>query len=265
MLLLGGLDPSGGAGITVDATVAALHGVEPLPVALTTTVQGLRGFVAKQPIAERVWREQVATVLADGKIAAVKVGYVGDPALVAVVAEAVRALPAGTHVVVDPVLSATAGGMHDGDALVAAYREHLVPLATLLTPNGPELQQLADGDAESLLRVEAPLRAESPLRSGAGAVLHKGGHGEGDQAIDELWTGEPPYRFARPRHDCGPVRGTGCALASAIACQLALARNLVESCRLAGDWLASLLVHVRPRPSGLPRLLPLNRGGTAPR
>lgn len=253
VLLLGGLDPSGGAGITVDATVAALHGIEPLPVALTTTVQGLRGFVAKEPIPERVWREQVATVLADGKVAAAKVGYVGDPELVANVAETLRSLPAGVPVVVDPVLSATAGGMHDGDALVAAYREHLVPLATLLTPNGPELLQLADGDAEAL------------LRSGAGAVLHKGGHGEGAEAVDALWTGEPPYRFARPRLDCGPVRGTGCALASAVACQLALRCSLVESCRLAGDWLASLLAHVRPRPSGLPRLLPLSRGGTSPR
>ncbi|MCK5944927.1 MAG: hydroxymethylpyrimidine/phosphomethylpyrimidine kinase [Planctomycetes bacterium] len=253
MLLLGGLDPSGGAGITVDATVAALHGAEPLPIALATTVQGLRGFVTAEPIAESVWREQIATVLADGKVGAVKVGYLGDPRVLAAVAEVLRPLRERVPVVVDPVLSATAGGMAGSAELVAAYREQLVPLATLLTPNAPELQQLAAGDPEAL------------LRAGAGAVLCKGGHGDGDQAVDELWTGEPPFRFARERFACGPVRGTGCALASAIAARLADRCGLVEACRLAGDWLASLLAGVKPRPSGLPRLLPLTRGGTAPR
>jgi len=250
VLLLGGLDPSGGAGITVDATVAALHDVAPLPIALTTTVQGLRGFVSAAPVSARVWRRQIEEALHDGPVAAVKVGYVGDAAVIAEVADALGSLVSAVPLIVDPVMSATAGGMGSGQSVVAAYRDALIPLATLVTPNSPELAQLGDGDPSVL------------LRAGAGAVLHKGGHSVGQDVVDELWAGGPPSRFVRPRLRCGLVRGTGCALACAIAARLALGSALSAACEGAGDWLASLLGAVQPRPDGLPQSLPLSRGGT---
>jgi len=251
VLLLGGLDPSGGAGISVDATVVTLLGGEPLPVAIATTIQGLRGFVDSAPIDPDIVSQQVATVLADAKVRAVKVGYLGSPAAVALVGELLAPLQGKAKIVLDPVLSATTGGMTSTDDLIAAYREVLVPLADVVTPNTPELQSLAAGDARQLLEL------------GVDAVLHKAGHQEGPQAIDELWTrelanDEPPYLFARERFDCGPVRGTGCALASAIATHLADKQSPVDACRRAGDWLGARLSRVMPRPSGLPRHLPLN-------
>ncbi|MFT4843656.1 MAG: hydroxymethylpyrimidine/phosphomethylpyrimidine kinase [Planctomycetota bacterium] len=257
VLLLGGLDPSGGAGITVDATVVSLLGGDPLPIALATTVQGLRGFVRSVAIDAAVIREQIRTVLADGPVGAVKIGYVGSVEQVIACAEALQPLRDVAKIVIDPVLSATAGGMNSGDELAVAYREHLVPFAHLITPNTPELAALADGRVGSLLEL------------GAQAVLHKGGHGDGPEAIDELWpgelwpgelvAGEPPIRFQRPRFDCGPVRGTGCALAAAIATHLADKRSLLDSCRTAGDWLGALLSRVKSRPDGLPSHLPFNQ------
>ena len=251
ILLLGGLDPSGGAGITADASVVSLLGGEPLPIALATTVQGLRGFVRSVPIDAAVIREQVDLVLADGPVSAVKIGYVGSAEQVVAVAELLQSLRDDAKIIVDPVLSATVGGMSSGDDLVVAYRQHLVPCADLVTPNTLELDALADGRAHSLLEL------------GAYAVLHKGGHGEGPDAIDELWTDDPlvedmPVRFHRLRFDCGPVRGTGCALASAIATHLASGRRLEDACRVAGDWLGVLLSQVKPRSDGLPSLLPLS-------
>jgi hydroxymethylpyrimidine/phosphomethylpyrimidine kinase len=251
ILLLGGLDPTGGAGLTVDAAVVSLLGGEPLPIALATTVQGLRGFVRSVPIDAAVIREQVGVVLADGPVSAVKIGYVGSAEQVVAVAEMLQSLRDVAKIIVDPVLSATAGGMSSGDDLVVAYREHLVPCAHLVTPNTLELGALTDGCAHSLLEL------------GAQAVLHKGGHGEGPDAIDELWTNElladgPPVRFHRSRFDCGPVRGTGCALASAIATHLASDRSLVDACRAAGDWLSVLLSRVKPRSDGLPVRVPLS-------
>jgi len=250
VLLLGGLDPSGGAGITLDAAVVSVLGGEPLPVAVATTIQGLRGFVQSVPLDLAVVREQVATVLADAPVRAVKLGYLGSAQVVIAVAEMLRPLRDAAQIVVDPVLSATAGGMAHDDALVAAYLEHLAPIASLITPNQPELKSLGGGEAAAL------------IERGSQAVLHKGGHGQGAEAVDELWTREleptePPYRFARGRFDCGPVRGTGCALASAVAVHLADRRSLVDACRSAGDWLHARLSRVTPRPSGLPRHLPL--------
>ena len=252
VLLLGGLDPSGGAGITTDATVVTLLGSEPLPVALVTTIQGGRGFLQSVLIDAAVVQEQIATVLADGPIRAVKVGYVGSALQVRAVADALRPLRSQAKIIVDPVMSATVGGMGMCEDLVAAYREYLLPIAQLITPNTPELQALAGGDARTL------------LDQGAEAVLHKGGHGNGPTVVDELWireapAGESPLRFERERFDCGPVRGTGCALASAIATFLADQRSLVDACRDAGDWLSALLSRVRPRPSGMPQHLPLHR------
>ena len=253
VLLLGGLDPSGGAGITVDATVVSLLGGVALPIAVANTVQGTRGFVRSTTVASEVIREQIATVLADGPVQAVKVGFVGAGEDVAMVAELVASLHGVAKLVVDPVLSATAGGMDRGDELVAAYREHLIPRADLVTPNTPELAALADGHVESLLGL------------GARAVLHKGGHGTGPDAIDELWLrdsaeGQPALRLPRPRRDCGPVRGTGCALASAIALHLANGVEVADACTAAGDWLGGLLSRVARRTDDRPSHLPFTRG-----
>ncbi len=249
ILLLGGLDPSGGAGLTLDATVVKFLGADPLPVALATTVQGLRGFVRCAAIEDELLDEQVATVLADGHVHAVKVGLVASPRQVAVVAELLRRQLGGVPIVVDPVLSATAGGMVANDELVAAYREHLVPLAALVTPNVPELEALAQGDATALLGL------------GAKNVLAKGGHAKGPKASDTLFAqlGEV-HDFERQRFACGPVRGTGCALASAIATHFANGRSMFDACALAGDWLNRMLQQVKPQPNGLPQHLPLDPG-----
>lgn len=248
ILLLGGLDPSGGAGITLDAAVVSVLGGVPLPIAVVLTAQGLRGFVAAAPVAATFVSEQVAAVQADGPIDCVKIGYLGSATVAAFVAELLTTLPGSAKVVVDPVLGATAGGMASNADLIAAYRELLLPRATLVTPNTPELELLGGGDAQALLAL------------GVGAVLHKGGHGEGASSIDALWSadrGDAPMRFERPRHDCGPVRGTGCALASAIACQLAVDDSLPAACRQAGDWLGAKLARITPAADGLARHLPI--------
>lgn len=244
VVLLGGVDPSGGAGITLDAIVVALHGAQPLPIVLALTEQNRRGFRGCDPVAPARWRAALDAVLADGPVHAVKVGFAGDAANVRAVADAVAAMPSGVAVVVDPVLSATAGGYDAAAELVAAYRDRLAPRVALLTPNVPELAALFGGDRRAA------------LAAGARAVLHKGGHGDGPDCVDVLATAAGERAFRRPRLPTGPVRGTGCALASAIAARLAAGADLAAACGAAGDWLAGLLRDLGPAPAdGLPRLL----------
>ncbi|MBL8751906.1 MAG: bifunctional hydroxymethylpyrimidine kinase/phosphomethylpyrimidine kinase [Planctomycetes bacterium] len=249
VLLLGGLDPSGGAGLTVDATVVALHHGEPLPLALTFTDQGLAGFRRQHAVSAEQWGMALRTVLADGPLHAVKVGLVPDAATVRTVARELGTFAAGVPVVVDPVLSATSGGLLGCDDLAAAYLEHLVPKATVFTPNVPELAAVCGGD---------PARA---LRAGAGAVLVKGGHAEGATCDDVLHRGADRIVFRRERLPVGRVRGTGCTLAAAIAARLAHGASLGDACRFAGDWLAQLLRVLGPaeRADTPPRLLPFAR------
>lgn len=246
VLVLGGVDPSGGAGITLDALVVAAHGAQALPIVLALTDQDRRGFRGCEPLAPARWRPVFDAMVADRPVHAVKVGLAGDAANVRAVAAAVAALPRDVPVVVDPVLSATAGGYAAAADLVAAYREFLAPRAALLTPNTPELAALFGGDRRGA------------LAAGVRAVLHKGGHDDGPECVDVLATAAGERAFARPRRACGPVRGTGCALAASIAARLAGGAELATACAAAGDWLAGLLRDLGPAPAdGLPRLLPL--------
>jgi hydroxymethylpyrimidine/phosphomethylpyrimidine kinase len=252
VLLLGGLDPSGGAGITLDATVAALHGACPLPIAVTWTVQNRRGFQRADAVPTAQWREALVAVVDDGPIAAIKVGMLAAAGAVVAIAEALRPFADRVPIVIDPVLGATAGGLAANAELASAYRQQLLPLATLLTPNLPELNAIG-----------CPTGAAA-LAAGAGSVLVKGGHAEGECCDDVLWQRDAVSTFSRPRLAVGRVRGTGCALGTAIACRLGAGSSLPIACRTAGDWLAAILAALPPVSAvggadPLPRTLPLHR------
>lgn len=244
VLLLGGIDPVGGAGLTLDATVVAAHGCQPLPVAVALTVQNRFGFGAVHAVAESIWRAALRAVADEGPVAVVKIGLLGAPALVPAVANALAEFAPEAPWLVDPVLGATAGGWRFGPELPEAYLVHLLGRAALVLPNQPELQALG-GSADALLRL------------GAGAVLHKGGHGRGPTSVDLLHRTKGVESFGRPRLPIGRVRGTGCALGSAIAARLARGAELATACRGAGDWLHAVLARLGPAEDAAPpRCLP---------
>lgn len=245
LLVLGGLDPTGGAGITADVRTASAHGAFALPIALALTVQNRRGFAAVHEVPPDHWRPALAAALADGDVHAVKLGLLGSAAQARAVAAALAVLPRALPVVVDPVLSATAGGYDAGAALAAAYRDELAPLAHVLTPNLPEIAAILG---------ERPLA--SLLQAGCGAVLRKGGHGDAGLLMDELIAGAGTWRWTHERLAVGPVHGTGCALASALAAQLAHGVALPAATARAIAWLQRCLrVMGRAAADGLPRPL----------
>lgn len=244
VLVLGGLDPGGGAGLTADARALEHHGALALPVATALTVQNRRGFRRADPVPGPALAAALAAALDDGPVHAVKVGLLCDPAQVEAVASALAAARAGP-VVVDPVLSATAGGYAPPPGLAAACRSALVPLATVCTPNLPEAAALCGDRPPGAL-----------LEDGCGAVLLKGGHGEGAMLVDRLLLPDGTREFAHARLPVGAVHGTGCALASSIAARLAAGAAVSEACGLAIGWLGRCLGAMGgPAPDGLPRPL----------
>ena len=254
VLLLGGVDPCGGAGITADALVVAAHGAWPLPIAVVLTAQNRHRFDQRFEVPVLQWRAALAAALADGEVHAVKTGLLGGAAAITEVAAALRPIAARVPIVVDPVLSATAGGLLASTEEALAYKNCLLPLAALATPNLPEAEALFGGD---------PKKA---FATGCRAVLCKGGHGGGEFVDDVLSQPASELHFRRARLEVGPVHGTGCALASAIAARLALGIELEQACALAGDWLHALLRELGPaRSDALPRPLPLGRPLPLPR
>jgi len=219
VLVIAGLDPSGGAGILADARVAAEHGVRAVGVVTATTVQDTHGVRSATPLAPDEVEEALAVLLSDVEVDAVKIGMLGDVRTAEACARALAATRA--PVVWDPVLMPSRGGVPllYGDPARAARA--LLPEARLVTPN------LAEAEALTGLRIadEAGMRAAASA-IGAPAVLVKGGHLAGALAVDLLRDGDAFTRFEAPRVDAGPLHGTGCVLATAIACSLAIGKPL---------------------------------------
>lgn len=209
ILVIAGTDSSGGAGLSRDVAVAAELGFAVKPVVTAVTAQSDHDVRQVQLIETQLVQAQIAAALAHDPPAAVKIGMLGDAAVVKAVADGLTHCDA--PIVLDPVLAASSGGSllsYDGISMMI---ERLLPLVTLVTPNGPE----------------AAILGATKLQRLSQAVLLKGGHGEGDVARDVLTCGQAEWVFSAKKQAFTP-RGTGCSLSTAIACGLA-AGNVLDA------------------------------------
>ncbi|MEY4766772.1 MAG: hypothetical protein RI907_3445 [Pseudomonadota bacterium] len=240
---IAGLDTAGGAGLSADQRAADALGVHLCPVAACLTAQSSLGVQSIHPVSVAVLNAQLQALATDLPPRVIKTGLLGDVALVQAVAQWVDRLrahaPAGVDphhhlaLVVDPVLKASAGGAPFASAeIVAAYREHLLPRATLVTPNRAEAAALLATDAPA--PTSLPNLAQGLLASGARAVAITGGDAQAvglsatvgaqdqAQAIDWLHTPHAQGWLCAPRVATRHTHGTGCTFASAAAAALAL-------------------------------------------
>lgn len=214
VLSIAGTDPSGGAGIHADLKTFAACGAYGMAVVTSVVSQTTTGVTGVLPIPAAVVRSQLETLLDDVRVDAVKVGLLGDPAVVEAVAWAIErwALP---HVVLDPVMIAKSGDRLLPAEAVAALRG-LLERADLVTPNIPEAAALLDvPDAAS--DDEQDHQARALLDLGPGRVLLKGGHLAGPQSRDVLASAGSLEVLTAPRIATVNDHGTGCTLSSAIA------------------------------------------------
>jgi hydroxymethylpyrimidine/phosphomethylpyrimidine kinase len=216
-LTIAGSDSGGGAGIQADLKTFAALGVHGVSAIAALTAQNTRGVTAVHRVPLKHLRAEIDAVFEDFAIASVKTGMLGDARTVRCVArELARRKP--RRVVVDPVMIATSGArLLDTDA-VRVLIEDLIPLADVLTPNLPEAEALTGTAIRSMRDGE---RVAEQLRGyGAKAVLLKGGHGRGREAIDRWFDARGVLEFRHPRLP-GKFHGTGCTLSSALAAELA--------------------------------------------
>ena len=244
ILTIGGLDPCGGAGLAADLRMVHARGGMPLVLATALTVQNRHRMGDVHPVGLPVLESSLDAILADGPLHGVKTGLFASAQQLRWIAGRLAPLREQFPLVVDPVLTATAGGWSADTELVDAYLECLLPLATVATPNLPELERLLPGDDGTGL-----------LRAGCASVLVKGGHGEGDVVVDVLCTERGRREFAHPRVKVGPVHGTGCALASALAVYLGAGELLETACELAIADLQRCLQATPSSPDDLPQPL----------
>ena len=239
VLVIAGTDSSGGAGLARDVATLTRFGVGALVAVTAVTAQTDDEVRAVELLPAPLVSAQISAALAARRVSAIKTGMLGNGAIVEAVAAATppRAL---VPLVLDPVLAATSGGSLLDDRGRAALVALLLPRATLLTPNIPEAALLL-GAAPASSAEEIIGQGRALCALGAPAVLVKGGHGCGALAIDWLVTRAGGVRrLAAPRLTAAR-RGTGCALASAIAAGLAARVPLEIACERAKAHVTELL------------------------
>ena len=214
VLVFAGLDPSGGAGIQADIEALASHGCHTCPVMTVNTTQDTFDIKSISPVPADQVIAQAHTITNDVRISAIKIGLIGNVALISELRDFIDEFP-DIPVILDPVLSSGNGTSLSDSKYVQALANYLLPVTTILTPNHLE--------AKTLVNVLRPGLADEStfgqvlLDQGCELVLITGGHRDDKEVINTLYQpGQAPESFYWQRLP-GSFHGSGCTLASSLA------------------------------------------------
>jgi hydroxymethylpyrimidine/phosphomethylpyrimidine kinase len=240
VLSIAGSDSGGGAGIQADLKAFAACGVHGMTAITAVTAQNTVGVRSIHPVAPEVIVDQIAAVVEDIGVDAVKVGMVGNVEAIAAVSEALAILPSAVPVVIDPVMVSESGAELLESSARIALIERLLPLATVATPNLPEAAALVRDvvrEPESPTRdgqerhgsLDAAALARAVHALGPAYVVLTGGHRE--EATDLLFDGEELVEIPGPLYRGGATHGSGCTHSSALAARLAWGDDVLTAAR----------------------------------
>ncbi len=236
-LTIAGSDSSGGAGIQADIKTMLSNGVYAMSAITALTAQNTTGVTGIMEVTPEFLGKQLDNIFTDIYPDAVKIGMVSSAELIEMIAEKLKQYGA-KNIVVDPVMVATSGAKLICDDAVAALKEKLLPMATVLTPNIPEAEVLTGipVEAEADMMVAAKMINERYHC----AVLCKGGHNLCD--ANDLLYKDGIYRWFYGKRINNPnTHGTGCTLSSAIASNLAKGYDLETAVERAKKYISGAL------------------------
>lgn len=225
-LSIAGSDPSAGAGIQQDLKVFTRFGCYGTTVATAITSQNTMGVQDVFALPPQVVKSQLESLFADLDISAVKIGQIPNPEVARVVIDQLSQhdLP----IVLDPVMISTSGRRLMEEDCIELLQAELFPRCALVTPNLPETEHLVGRrleDSDAIYDAGYQLVEEYHCN-----FLIKGGHLDGDQSVDTLFTtNEESFEYFIPRIKTRNLHGTGCALSSAVASHLALGESLPDA------------------------------------
>jgi len=236
VLTIAGFDPSSGAGTTADIKTIAAHGCYGVGCVTALTVQSTQGVRRSEPISGKLIRDTLRELAADFSFAAARIGMLGSADGVAAVVEFLKGNKV-PNVVLDPVITSSSGEPLLEAKGVDRMRKELLPLANIITPNIDEAAALAGMPVSNVEQMRAAAAALHKL--GAKNVVVTGGHL--DKPVDVLSVGGSVHEFASDRQRSTSTHGTGCAFATALACHLALGRDLDDAVVLAKAYVSSAI------------------------
>jgi hydroxymethylpyrimidine/phosphomethylpyrimidine kinase len=242
-LTIAGSDSGAGAGIQADLKTFAAHGVYGTNAITAVTAQNTTGVMVVKALEADVVIAQIEAVVSDIGVDAVKTGMLATAAIVEAVAATVETLEI-PFLVVDPVMIAKSGDALLEPEAVAMVKSELLRRAYVVTPNRMEAEFLADVRIESLDDVHRA--AERIHRLGPSAVIVKGGHLPGPEAVDVLFDGHRHVVLRAARIDSTSTHGTGCTFAAALAANLALGHALEDAATRAKEYVTGAIRHGLP-------------------
>ena len=235
---IAGSDSSAGAGIEADLKTFSALGVYGATVITALTAQNTGGVFAIHDVPSDFIAAQINAVFTDLDVQAVKIGMLGNAPTIEVVGAALDRFRA-RNVVLDPVLVASSGERLLRQDALSDLRD-LISRVDVLTPNLAEAAELL-GTTPARDENDMRVQAQKLLTLGAGAVLIKGGHGEGPESVDFLVEDDTCLRLVAPRLVVKNSHGTGCTLSSAIAAGLAKGLALAEAAQQAKSYVSAAL------------------------
>jgi hydroxymethylpyrimidine/phosphomethylpyrimidine kinase len=256
ILVVAGLDPSGGAGLLADTRAVLSHGFHVAGVVTALTEQDSTQCAWMHPVSPEIVQNQLARVIDDCEIRGVKIGVLATAEVALAVSKPLRRLAEqGIPIVVDPVMRATRGVPLLEASSARTALAPVLELATVVTPNLEELAQLTQrhvGNLDEARDAAHRLRGDGRF-GGPQAVLAKGGHLPGNP-VDILVDKEGELVLEGQRIEGVTPHGTGCALSSEIACRLAISTPLREAVVAATQRVRTLIAEARSVGRGRPFL-----------
>jgi hydroxymethylpyrimidine/phosphomethylpyrimidine kinase len=245
-LTIAGSDSGAGAGIQADLKTFAAHGVYGACAITAITAQNTLGVSKIIELKPDIVAAQIDAVIEDIGADAVKTGMLANAAIIETVARKIRRHRL-KNVVVDPVMVATSGDLLIKTSAVAALRARLLPLATVVTPNLPEAEELTGMKLRATADIEEAARRIVAL--GAQSVVIKGGHRKGP-AVDLFYDGKTFRALYAPRIRTTNTHGTGCTFSAAIAANLAQGKKLENAVTLAKQFITQAIRRAFPVGAG---------------
>lgn len=245
VLTIAGSDSCGGAGIQADLKSFSANGVYGMSVITAITAQNTMGVFAVRDLDEVIIKAQIDAVFTDIVVDAVKIGMVSSISTIDAISEKLK-LYKPSIIVLDPVMISKSGFSLLKPESKSALIKKMIPLASLITPNVPEAEEILLEVNSDIAHIETVEHMESAAKEmyklGCKNVLLKGGHMTGE-AIDVLYDGVKITHFSSERIHTKNTHGTGCTLSSAIAANLALGFSMKDAIKNAKQYITIAIKH----------------------
>lgn len=240
VLTIAGSDSGGGAGIEADLKTFTALQVYGMAAVTAVTAQNTQGVHAVHDLPPGDVAQQIDVVVRDIGVDAAKSGMLSNGAIIASVANRIAQLGIANYVL-DPVMVSESGHALLREDAIDVLKTRLLPLAFIVTPNAAEAESLSGKSVTNESEMREAARAIHDL--GPKNVLVKGGHVEGEQAMDVLFDGSGFEVFAAPRIDTHNTHGTGCTYSAAIAANLAKGMDVRQSVKSAKEYVTGAILH----------------------